>query len=592
MNDVFLMVSWSGVALPRASLERMAAEACPSSHLLVTTLLDERNLGVTGTTHAAETSYWQRSPYDIVLHGHVCGGLDLTRFERRQTQQDLATQTLLSYLPDGLYNLLVWNREEESLFILPDAIGARPLYYWQDGSLLVVSSTLKAFRHLPQFSPKLNIKTLAETLVLRHPLSSETVIEGVQMLPRDSAVRFSAAGMQVYPRNAVTLRDPAPMNRGLIEGLDNTMATSVKSWLQGVDNLALSLSGGLDSRLALGHARRLTPNILAMTWGEKSSDDFRFGNLLAAAAGVEHLNYPLSHDMRTGSADLEFPAWQVESFAISGVPFYWRGWTELLQAQEQPVAHGFLGSFLGGGSFGVWGLPRRALESKAEKVIQQLPGWMLSPSKTLLEFATPAFKQELSDGMAERLQQEFRALPGDLMYQRLRYFELYYRQRRYLAHGIPKLMYTFMPVILPFYTPRNLEFFLNLPFNALWGRPLLCETLARYFPALSSIPEADTGNLSVKRSVLDKFVIGVRGYAQKAFPALRPKPSSTIFASLFRSHLPILTATLRDNQDLFADYLDLQGLAQQLETGQHEVSRGNVMTLFNLCTFAQKMLKP
>lgn len=586
MNDLFLTVTWKQTPLPKTALARAASESCAAPALHAITVLDETTRYVIGTSKDNETSHWQQHDYDIFLHGQLCGGF---RPAQLNLEQDLS-QTLLSYVPDGLYNLLFWNRTAQTLFVLPDAIGARPLYYWQDGSTLVLSSTLKAFRHLPQFTFKLSTRVLAETLVLRHPLSSATLLDGVQMLPRDSAVRFSASGVDVFPRNAVTLRDPVPMNTALRETLDGTMATSVQSWLQGVEQFALSLSGGLDSRLALGHARRLEADVLAMTWGEPSSDDFRFGQMLAAAAGARHLNYPLSHELQTNAPDLAFPARHVESFSISGVPFYWRGWIELLQAQARPVAHGFLGSFLGGGSFGVWGLAKSTLESNASKVIPSLAGQILSPSSTLLEFATPSFKQELTHGNAETLTREFLTLPGELMYQRLRYFELYYRQRRYLAHGIPKLMYTFMPVILPFYTQRNLEFFLNLPFAALWGRPLLRDTLSHYFPELSSVPEADTGNLPVKRSFADKLVIGARGYAQKLIPALKPKPSSSIFASLFRSHLPMLTATLRESHDFFAPYLDLQGLATHLETDKRKVNRGTMMTLFNLCIFTQTML--
>ncbi len=68
-----------------------------------------------------------------------------------------------------------------------------------------------------------------------------------------------------------------------------------KSFRPGRKNV-VPLSGGLDSRAILSGLLELTPaeNITAYTYGAEWTQDFRIGRLVARAAGVKHVAYPLS----------------------------------------------------------------------------------------------------------------------------------------------------------------------------------------------------------------------------------------------------------------------------------------------------------
>ena len=548
-------------------------------------VLERPGIALGGLSTGGAIVPWRAGRREVVLHGTLCTTPALSELAAAPLD------TLAARVYDGLYNLFVWDAAAGELLVAPDAVGARPLYYWRDGDLLAVASKLKAFRHLAAFTLQLDPQALAEVLTLRYPLGEATLLRDVKVFPRDASLVFSRDRTRVVERRTVSFRAGPSGTRSQLEALDASVADSVRTWLSGADGVSLSLSGGLDSRLLLGHLTRQGADVTATTWGNPGSDDFEYGARVAARAGVRHVVYPLDITGRTRAADLRFPAEKLESFGIGSVPFYWRGWLELLGELDQTVAHGFLGSFLGGGSIFLWGLPRRMLARSTASALPRL-GDVVRVPPVLLDAATPSFRARLDAGVREALLRELGGLPGDALFQTLRYFELYYKQRRYLANGLPRLLDAFLPSALPFYTVSNLRFFLNLPLEALWGRPLLRRALSEQFPRLASVAEANTGHLSVDRSPLERLRNSVTRHplTQRLVPSLRPQPSSSIFKTLLQRNVVTLAATFRDAHDLLGDQLDLAALAATLEAdlaqrGELRYKRNSLMVLFNVCAF-------
>jgi asparagine synthase (glutamine-hydrolysing) len=60
----------------------------------------------------------------------------------------------------GMFSLILFNREEQTLYLIRDRFGVKPLYYYLDHQLLLFGSELKPFHTHPQFKKSLDLKSV------------------------------------------------------------------------------------------------------------------------------------------------------------------------------------------------------------------------------------------------------------------------------------------------------------------------------------------------------------------------------------------------------------------------------------------------
>ncbi|WP_019506514.1 asparagine synthase-related protein [Pleurocapsa sp. PCC 7319] len=596
INDIFAIIDWS----KKNSLHALVDSSCKnisfSDNYLTEIILDKPEICFSGIRKKQlnkNSNYWHCGERDFILHGNICQG-----FKIDSSWVNIDFSQHVDRVFDGIYNLLIWDNRDQSLFISSDYLSAKSLYYWRDKEIVVISSNLKAFRLLPFIPQKLNPQVLATTLALSHPLSCDTLLEGVQALPINSATVFRRDKTEFLARTYEQSRNAKSLatETELITNLDSLIAQSTKTWLGDRQHALISLSGGLDSRILLGYLKHLEIEITAATWGEPGSDDFRLGIELAEATQTKYLTYILTEQSAIAEEDLKFPAWWTESFSVNNVPFYWRGWLDLLQTQQLPVIHGFLGGPLGGGRLLQWGVsPNHLAREVDERVIDELRTWGNNVAPNILtEFSTPLFKEFLTEGIAESLVASFSDLPQQFVYQRLMCLDFYYRQRRYLANAVSKIIGTFLPTMLPFYTKDNLDFVLQLPLELILDRKIFRKLLLKQFSTLASFQEADKGKLPIYSNPTSKYIDNLKNnrYAWFLFPKLKPRRSGAIFSMLLDKHLPIFINTLINSSTILNDYLDIEGIVAKLKSG--EISgrdRDQIMRLFNISVFVNRYFK-
>ncbi len=586
INDVLAIIDWNKTKDLPALVEPLVKDSTflDSQVPEMAIAKPEICLGIIHNS-ADKSGHWQYGQREFVLHGKTCGKLPIN-----ETWQDWELEQLGSQLFDGIYNLLVWCDRTKSLLVTSDYLSTKSLYYWRQDDLLVISSSLKSFRLLPFIPKQLNPQVLASTLAISHPLSDETLIAGVKTLPVNGATVFSQSQIDFIPRSKTGDKISTATEAESILQLDELMEQSIATWLGDRPQALIALSGGLDSRILLGYLQRSQRQITAATWGEPESDDFRLGVELAGATETEYLTYILTGDSNIPETDLKFPGWQTESFSVNNVPFYWRGWIDLLQAQDLPVIHGFLGGPLGGGRLPKWGVSETYFGQEVnDGVINELHTWgTKAASDTLTELAKTKFMPYLTTGMADNLVEAFNQIDRPYVYQRLMCLDFYYRQRRYLGNAISKIMGTFLPAMLPFYTKNNLDFVLQLPLELILDRRIFRQLLLKQFPALASFQEADKGKLPVYQSKFKKYRdrLVENRYIWYLFPKLKPRNSAIVFSLLLDKHSAIFIDTFQKSANLLQDYLDLQPIINKLESGQvTRKERSEIMRLFNTCTF-------
>ena len=590
INDVFAIIDWNQSQPLRPWVEKISQDAIVAAGFVSEIVLDrpEICLGIVRQPNS-QGGVWHQAEREIILQGKICQGIDID-----SSWANLPLAELGQNLWDGVYNLLVWCQRTQSLLVTSDYLSIKSLYYWQQDGITVISSTLKAFRLLPWIPQSLNPQVLASTIALSHPLSDDTLIAGVKVLPHQQAGIFKRDGIELVPRcRSQGVIEPGVSTEEYLQELDRLMTESCQTWLNGSPQTLISLSGGLDSRLLLGYLKRSPTQLTAGIWGEPGSDDFKLGIELAQATNTEYLTYILTENTAIAPEDLAFPGWQTESFSVNNVPLYWRGWIELLQAQQLPVVHGFLGGPLGGGRVSKWGVTPDNLHREVDQVIvDELTSWGQNTAPEIIQaHATAEFLPYLTTGIAEDLVKAFTSIEQPYVYQRLMGLDFYYRQRRYLGNAISKILGTFLPTMLPFYTKNNLDFVLQLPWELISGRTIFRQLLLEQFSGLANFQEADKGTLPIYTNPVQKYRDRLleNRYIWYLFPKLKPRNSALVFSLLLEKNLPLFLDTIKDSAMILSNYIDVSKLVSQLESGNlNRRDRSQIMRLFNICTFINR----
>lgn len=190
---------------------------------------------------------------------------------------------------NGMLAFAIWDKREQSLFLVRDRYGIKPLYYACWGQTFLFGSEQKAILAHPAARRELDKKALLEYFTFQNIFTDRTLLEGVKLLPPASVARISLGGNgtpQITRYWDYRFREPDhPADPREYRGeLDRLMRQAVSRQLITDVELGSYLSGGMDSGTLTALAARELPYIKTFTCGFD----------LSSASGIE-----LSFDERT-----------------------------------------------------------------------------------------------------------------------------------------------------------------------------------------------------------------------------------------------------------------------------------------------------
>lgn len=84
----------------------------------------------------------------------------------------------------GMFALALWDKEEQSLLLVRDRMGEKPLYFSrQDNNNIIFASEMTALCLHPSLAFKINPRALSQFLSLNYVLTDACILEGVEKLP-------------------------------------------------------------------------------------------------------------------------------------------------------------------------------------------------------------------------------------------------------------------------------------------------------------------------------------------------------------------------------------------------------------------------
>src|SRR2546429_256287 len=101
---------------------------------------------------------------------------------------------------NGMCSLALWDTKEQTLTLVRDRLGVKPLYYGWSGTTFLFGSELKAFHAFPGFSGTLDRSSFVLFLRLGYIPTPYSIYEGIYKLPPGHMLTIAAPGDHASPR--------------------------------------------------------------------------------------------------------------------------------------------------------------------------------------------------------------------------------------------------------------------------------------------------------------------------------------------------------------------------------------------------------
>jgi asparagine synthase (glutamine-hydrolysing) len=198
----------------------------------------------------------------------------------------------------GMFAYALWDRERQSLLLVRDRLGIKPLYYAMRDGGLVFASELPALL-ASGFSPPIRPQAVAQYLNLLYVPGPDTIFDGIQQLLPGEMLTVDRGRIQrrryFTPQASRLTPHASPLTpHELRERFLDLLRETVQSHLVSDVPLGLFLSGGLDSGAILAMMRAVTKGpIRSFSIGYDAEEDRSYNELDAARAmadyfGAEH----------------------------------------------------------------------------------------------------------------------------------------------------------------------------------------------------------------------------------------------------------------------------------------------------------------
>jgi asparagine synthase (glutamine-hydrolysing) len=203
---------------------------------------------------------------------------------------------------NGMFALAIWDQAEQTLHLVRDHLGIKPLYYALVEGVLVFASEIKALTALPLLRRHLSLdqESVQAYLHLTYIPGERSIYREIRRLPPGHRAWFRDGVLHMEPfwSPDEALSQPAPADRGsATEQLHELLRDAVARQMVSDVPLGTFLSGGIDSSLvtALAASQSSCPlRTFSIGFSESRFNEAGYARRVAEHLGTDHTEYILS----------------------------------------------------------------------------------------------------------------------------------------------------------------------------------------------------------------------------------------------------------------------------------------------------------
>jgi len=214
--------------------------------------------------------YWETADCLVLLEGMIYDQPEAVI--KQQIQNYCAGQITPKQLQlwllkrDGEFVLMIYHKTNQQLFVWNDWLGRLPVYLFQDKKQFVIGRDIRQLRPLAGIT-KFDPYGLATTLLFGFALGEKSLWQKISYMAPGSLLQAD------FIKNSIEISDTqfegfrtADIKHHDPKMVLNDLSEATQHRLEKVKNPALSLSGGLDSRLMAGIFKQMDLSIPAFTY--------------------------------------------------------------------------------------------------------------------------------------------------------------------------------------------------------------------------------------------------------------------------------------------------------------------------------------
>jgi asparagine synthase (glutamine-hydrolysing) len=370
-----------------------------------------------------------------------------------------------------------WKARGCTLELAADPVGARPLFYFQDKTCIMLGSALQLFEACPWIDLAIDEAALHQRVALGYCLNGATPYRAVRRLQGGCQVELTLgkpdnAKYRRWHRWDAVATDHRPLDAQLDE-IHQCFTSAIARQDDGVSMPIAALSGGLDTRVVIAGllAAKRAPTCVTFTW--RNSLDGALAQQFAAYAGLQQHIFDVPRPLD-------------EPFLIKSAKALAESQSQIHTSYSQRLWTGY------GGSIGAG-----YVHSNAAPVALARAGETLGAARMLLQgkgVAVAAFlfgratAQRLSAQLEDQVVSALEANKPDDLGRRLQLYLLENQepeQLRPLTENADQLGFD---VAAPFYDPALLEKWLAVPLEQAIYHRAYVQWMQRLPAAVTAVP--------------------------------------------------------------------------------------------------------
>jgi len=206
----------------------------------------------------------------------------------------------------GMFAIALFDKKHNSIYLVRDRMGEKPLYYGIQNGVFLFGSELKALKKHPEFQGEIDRNSLALQLKYNYIPTPYSIYKGIKKLTPGTILKVSVNGK--YP-NIEAIESPmafwslkeVAINAQLntytgsaieaVNDLDKLLSQSVKGQMEADVSLGAFLSGGIDSSLivSLMQSQSSSPvKTFSIGFEQESYNEAVYAKQIAQHLGTKH----------------------------------------------------------------------------------------------------------------------------------------------------------------------------------------------------------------------------------------------------------------------------------------------------------------
>lgn len=198
---------------------------------------------------------------------------------------------------NGMFAVAIFDRRNDTLYLVRDRIGKKPLYYWLWDNNLVFASELKPILSCPGFQGKIRSDVISRFLYQQYICEPDTIFEHVSKVEPGQIISFTHGQVKkerywdlakVYQEK----KNTSPKEYGQAkEELKRLLTDAVKDRLAADVPVGTFLSGGYDSSLVTAIAQQVSAlpvKTFSIGFYEEKYNEAKYAKEVARHIGCDH----------------------------------------------------------------------------------------------------------------------------------------------------------------------------------------------------------------------------------------------------------------------------------------------------------------